>query len=177
MDWRDLQASWNGDITALRPLGDFVLVKPFQSATGSDLIIDPKTQRTKDGRWRLQNRETGNRFGTVIAVGAGDQMVTLWCLTCWGKSGAKPRLLRIDQSVKRGNCSRCSAELHAIGAGWTASGDVAAQITHAPMHVSPGDTVIFPRVPANEVVINGEEYVLLHEESQIYGVVEEEIAA
>lgn len=169
MDWRDLQAAWNGDIEALRPLGDFVLVKPLVTTNDAG-IIDPKTQRTKDGRWRLQNRETGNRFGTVIAVGAGDRVIQLVCQSC-----DLPQH-RIDrgQETKKWRCSQCGGvDLHAGG------GDAAwlADISRMPLGVSPGDVVIFPRVPANEVIINGEEFVLLHEESQIYGVVEEEIAA
>lgn len=159
MDWRDLQAAWNGDIEALRPLGDFVLVKPLVTTNDAG-IIDPKTQRTKDGRWRLQNRETGNRFGTVIAVGAGDRMIAVLCRNC--EEGEA-----ILATAKNRDCRTCGKPL-----------DCFPEVDfHAPMHVSPGDVVIFPRVPANEVIINGEEFVLLHEESQIYGVVEEEIAA
>lgn len=40
------------------------------------------------------------------------------------------------------------------------------------MHVKSGDTVLYQRAPANNVVINGGEYVFLHEESQILAVIE-----
>lgn len=116
-----MQSTWDGDIASLRPLGDFVLVKPIQSAAASSIIIDPKTQMTKDGRWRLQNRETGNQFGMVIAVGAGDK--------------------------KAETASRHD------------------------MNVQVGDTVIFPRVPANEIVLNGEVYCWLREEQHVLAVV------
>jgi co-chaperonin GroES (HSP10) len=36
-----------------------------------------------------------------------------------------------------------------------------------------GDIVIFPRVPANEIAINGLEFVMLHEEQHVVGVVEQ----
>jgi co-chaperonin GroES (HSP10) len=38
--------------------------------------------------------------------------------------------------------------------------------------VKPGDEVIYPRVPANDLRINGEEYTMLHEEQHCLAVVE-----
>jgi co-chaperonin GroES (HSP10) len=42
-----------------------------------------------------------------------------------------------------------------------------------PMHVRPGDEVIFSRSPANNTLIDGQEYVFVHEEL-IFGIIEKE---
>lgn len=44
-----------------------------------------------------------------------------------------------------------------------------------PMHVKPGDEVLWTRTPANMVVIEGDAYVFVHEEL-IFGVLEQEAA-
>jgi co-chaperonin GroES (HSP10) len=44
------------------------------------------------------------------------------------------------------------------------------------MTVSPGDEVIYPRVPANDLRINGEEYTMLHEEQAVLAIVERDAA-
>lgn len=160
MDWRELQTAWDGDPASIKPLGDFVLVKPFPLFTS--LIIDPKTQMTKDGRWRLQNRETGNRFGRVVAMGAGDRVVGLHCGDC----GAMNARIERSQDTKLWKCSVCAGrQLVAVDTG------------RAPMNLQVGDVVIFPRVPSNEMKINGEEYCWLREEQHVLAVVDEEIAA
>lgn len=41
-----------------------------------------------------------------------------------------------------------------------------------PMYVKPGDTVVYPRVPANNVVLNGDEYTLIHAEQHVLAVLE-----
>ncbi len=45
--------------------------------------------------------------------------------------------------------------------------------TRFDMGVEVGDVVLYPRVPANDVRINGEEHTLLHEEQHILAVIEE----
>jgi co-chaperonin GroES (HSP10) len=42
----------------------------------------------------------------------------------------------------------------------------------APMNVSPGDTVLYTRVPANDVKIGGRMYTMCHEEQHIYAVLD-----
>ena len=41
-----------------------------------------------------------------------------------------------------------------------------------PMNAAPGDEIVYPRVPANDIRLNGEEYVFLHEEQHILAVIE-----
>lgn len=43
-----------------------------------------------------------------------------------------------------------------------------------PMHVKPGDEIIYARVPANDIRIDGQEYMFLHEEQHILCVIERE---
>jgi co-chaperonin GroES (HSP10) len=46
----------------------------------------------------------------------------------------------------------------------------------AEMYVRPGDEVVYTRAPANDVVLNGEEYTVLHAEQHIMAVIEKEAA-
>lgn len=177
-----LQREITADLSQLTPLHDFVLVKPISDdaviesqAFGSKpvLIHNPAKHMTGDYRWR-SDRPRGNRIGKVVAIGRGDRMIPEICLNCemgrysWEElsSGVTvdttPWRSRLA-GAKRRRCSNCGAE----------------QVVfpymdfRAPMNVAPGDTVVFPRVPANEIQINGENYVFLHEESQVYAVLEE----
>lgn len=156
MDWRDAVSTWDGDIASIRPLGDFVLVKPIPE--DDSLIIDPKTQMTRDGRWRTTNREKGNRMGTVVATGPGDRLLVLKCHGCGELNN------RIDraQEVKAWKCSNCGSKhlTSAYNGSFVCS-----------MHVQPGDTVVYPSVPANEFKIDGDDYVFLHEECHVLAVI------
>jgi co-chaperonin GroES (HSP10) len=53
-------------------------------------------------------------------------------------------------------------------------GPCACEGRRAEMNVHAGDEVVYPRVPANDVVINGEEYTFLHEEQHVLAIVEKE---
>lgn len=152
--------SWQPTISAdpatLTPLYDFVLVKPFPKDDG--LIINPGVHMTGDFRWR-SDRPRGNRFGAVVAVGKGDRMVGLKCEQC------DELATRIDTAKFR-ICRSCGGDLK-----YSAECEALSEM-RAPMHVVPGDVVVFPRVPANEILINQEEYVMLHEEQHILAVVD-----
>lgn len=174
MEWRELQAVWNGDINTIRPIGDFILVRPFprEHGTGS-LIIDPDTQMTKDGRWRTKNRLKGNQMGEVVAIGGGDKMTAMFCKCEAVQSieNGPPVEMKVTEwrfsfagSLK---CDVCGEEMIAVPG----------VQKRAPMNVQPGDIVIYPQVPANEVSINGERLIFLHEEQHVLAVVEEEVAA
>lgn len=161
-DMHDYQPEIKTDLAALQPLGDFVLVKPFPP---DDLIINPGVHMTRDFRWR-SDRPKGNRYGTVVAAGPGDVGVVYDC-----DCGASFPLIAAHRGVvKCPHCHGKNVKLHVHGT----NGRI--QVWRAEMHVKPGDVVLFPRVPANEVEINGEAYVFLHEESQILAVVEQEAA-
>lgn len=174
MEWRELQAVWNGEISTIRPIGDFVLVRPFprEHGTGS-LIIDPGTQMTKDGRWRTKNRLRGNQMGEVIAVGKGDRMFGYICCFCSFIRNAPTRDFRIA-GARTPKCSICHEPMYLAMADRVAGIPLSKR---APMNVQPGDIVIYPQVPANEVSINGERLIFLHEEQHVLAVVEEEVAA
>jgi hypothetical protein len=163
MAWKDLhpfQPEILTDPASIRCLADFVLVKPFPPA---GLIINPGVHMTQDYRWR-QDRPRGNRCGTVVSVGQGDKMVGLCCEQC---GALEFRLVRTDADFKRMTCS-CGGEKLTI-----AHADGFAATTTDPMQVNVGDVVVFPRVPANEIEINGEEYVFLHQEQHVLAVLDE----
>jgi hypothetical protein len=167
MAWKDLhpfQPEILTDPASIRCLADFVLVKPFPPA---GLIINPGVHMTQDYRWR-QDRPRGNRTGTVVAIGSGDKMIGLACADC---QRFELRLLRTDSDIKRLACE-CGGEKLTV-----ALKDGTPMTQRAGLNVSVGDVVVFPRVPANEIEINGEEYVFLHEEQHVLAVIDEEIAA
>jgi co-chaperonin GroES (HSP10) len=163
MSWRDkhdFQPEILTDPATVKCLGDLVLVRPFDVAPDS-IIVDPGTSMTKDGRW-VQNRPQGNRLGTVVAAGKGDKMIGLYCEDC---AKTEMRIVVTDQRMKRMTCACGGQKL-------TISHNGHALPARAEMPVAIGDVVIFPRVPANELELNGEEYVFLHAEQHILGIVE-----
>jgi len=133
------------ELADVRPFGDFVLVRR-EPDHGENIIIDPN--------WK-KNPAQGIKRGTVMSCGPGDPS-RLWqckrCDYCLGVSTVKaPK-----------PCPRCNSKTD-----WKYIG----RARH-PMHVEPGDEVLYSRAPANDVVIGDREYVFLHEEQHILAVVE-----
>ncbi len=162
------------DLARVRPLGDFVLVQPFtldeQLAMESRQIAPSPIQMTRDGRY-VSNRGKGLRYGRVVAMGDGDRVIGILCSVC----GLEQHRIERGQDQKKWRCAGCgSFDLHAgvsKTAPWVGSA-MAAETQRAPLGCRIGDTVIFPRVPANEISINGQEFVCIHEEQHVWGVIE-----
>lgn len=135
------------ELEEIRPLYDFVLVRRLDDDGKKDgLVILPNAARNP--------MKPGVKQGKVIACGAGDKVAPFAYECCvkyysWANESKK--------------CPKCSKSHHPI-AFW--------EDERADMNVKPGDTVLYQRAPANNVVINGGEYVFLHEESQILAVIE-----
>ena len=151
------------DLAQFRPLGDFVLVRPFsereQLAMEDRTIAQSPLTMTRDGRY-LFNRPRGLQYGTVVAMGAGDRVILLGCKAC-GTFGT-----RIDRGweSRKWRCTDCG--------GFDLFSTRLAPDSRAPMGCTLGEVIIFPRVPANEIRMNGEEFVVIHEEQHVYGVLE-----
>jgi len=158
------------DLAKLKPLGDFVLVHPLSlddQLKMEDRHIAPSPiQMTKDGRY-VSNRPRGLRYGRVVAMGAGDKVIVLVCQSC---DRMQHRIER-GQDSKKWRCSECgSFELQAAGG----DGAETSLIARAPMNCTLGDVVAFHRVPANEISINGQEFVMCHEEQHIVAVLDQD---
>lgn len=139
------------ELEEIRPLYDFVLVRRLDDDGKKDgLVILPDTARNP--------MKPGVKQGKVIACGAGDKSPR----TYWSCSKCK-RIWGIYENAFAEVCNKCGNWATLDGC------DDAGRIG---MHVKPGDTVLYQRAPANNVVINGGEYVFLHEESQILAVIE-----
>lgn len=176
MAWADhiaYQPTISADLEAIRPLGDFVLVRPLSDEEGgkltgtslAELSSLSEFHMTADYRYRW-NRPRGNRFGRVIAAGPGDRMVGLMCPRCYQVSGF--RLVHIDAVRKRASCRECGSEMKTAF-----HPDFEGPVTvSAPMYCAPGDIVVFPQVPANEIEINGEKLIFLHQEQHVLAVLE-----
>lgn len=156
------------DISKLKPLGDFVLVKPFtldeQLAMQDRLMAPSPIKMTSDGRY-VSNRPRGLQYGKVIACGAGDRILCLVCQSC---EKFQHRIER-GQESKKWRCSECGGFDLVSGAGESPD---TADIARASLDCRLGDVILFPRVPANEISINGEGFVMIHEEQHVWAVVE-----
>lgn len=164
MSWigdREYQPLIKADVSAVRPLHDFVLVRPHPA---NDLIINPGVVMTKGGVWR-QPREKGTRTGDVVAIGPGDKLIGVVCTTCC--EGGTVVIRGNHQQI--GRC-KCGGERFSL---LTKPESGFADVDRAPMSVKPGDVVAYPPVPANEILIGGEKFVLLHEEQHILAVLGE----
>lgn len=157
-----------GDISKLKPLGDFVLVKPFtldEHLAMEDRLMAPSPiKMTNDGRY-VSNRPRGLQYGKVIACGAGDRVMLLVCQDC---NAYQPRIER-GQDSKKWRCGLCGGFRLESAA---SDRPEIAEIARASLGCSLGDVILFPRVPANEISINGEGFVMIHEEQHVWAVVE-----
>lgn len=145
----------------VKPCGDYVLVKRLPDVAG--LLWLP--QRVKNELQRLKR-------GLVVAVGAGDPLITVKCAGC-GAERQRVGLLGFGHSdfgrlpVKTGTCDACgSTSLDMTGV------DCLPVVGRVPMAVAVGDEILYWRSPANDVRINGEDYVFLHEEQHLVAVLE-----
>lgn len=141
------------ELADVQPLGDFVLVRrlPDSERTPSGYIVLP------DG---TRNKREGKRRGVVILVGPGDK--------------------RTDITAKEGwkQCTHCAAVWNKEETECVCGQSGFKTYTYRhPMHVAPGDEIIYDRVPANDIRIDGEEYTFLHEEQHILCVLEREPCA
>ncbi len=145
----------DADIAKLTPLHDFVLVKPMPPA---DLVLRSPIHQTKDYRWR-SNRPTGLQYGTVVAAGKGDRLIGMFCPKCIHG------FLKVE-TAKTFSCPKCRKSAEPL----VDCVNGRAYVERADMHCKIGDVVIYPRVPANDVEINGELYTFLHLEQHVLAV-------
>jgi co-chaperonin GroES (HSP10) len=161
--------SITADLDNFRPMGDMVLVKrlpdPEESKGG---ILIPEMARNEN---RPKYPGASGRMGIVVASGPGDKGFEFRCSACGSISVLAPSLKAVPGAeeahyriVTKCNCG--TGELIATG-----------NHSRLPMYVSVGDKVLFQRWVNNVVVLNDEEYTLLHAESQVLAVIEEEVAA
>ncbi len=171
-DMHDYQPEIFAQVQDVKLLSDFVLVKAFPPPSA---IINPGVRMTKDYRWR-SDRPRGLQYGTVVAVGKGDRYISTVCHECEAYSmRIEPEGMPMpgDNLIggrKRGlYCSKCnSSDVSVVGLNQQAA------IWRGEMPVKVGDVVVYPRVPANDIRINGEEYTACHLEQHILAVVDEE---
>jgi co-chaperonin GroES (HSP10) len=153
------------ELASVKPLGDFVLVRRLSEVEshrleGCSPVYGPQ--------WRNKGVE-GTKYGEVMAVGPGDQMLGLYCMNTPDCSGYVTRLVKTHMnpggayswSINR-ECPKCGNEM-TLG-----------EKTFADMPVKVGDIVAYHRAPANNTVIDGEEYVFCHAEQHVLAVIEKE---
>lgn len=149
------------ELSQIKPLGDLVLVRRIVEQERSNIIIAPG--------WRNKGVD-GVKTGEVIAVGPGDKGIWLYCLECHeGLLGFPVMQGRADGSVYwklRSRCPTCGGPREVGYVGSTL------RTGRADMHVKPGDVVLYHRAPANNFVLNGQDYVMLREEQHVLAVIE-----
>jgi co-chaperonin GroES (HSP10) len=137
------------ELESVRPHGDYVLVKriPDPLTTAGGMLYLPDGSRDP--------KKLVPRRGLVIAVGKGDR---LHCWSCFECGAFKGTTLQGP-----GRCDHCGAEQ------WNYLGEKRHE-----MQVNVGDHVIYWRSPANDIRLNEEDYVFLHEEQHIAAVIPQE---
>lgn len=130
------------ELERLRPLYDFVLVKR---------LPDEESAVTAGGIVLPESARSadrpGLRRGLVVLIGAGD---AVFCERCWTRGSYTSGPLGV---VTCEDCRGAGKKRH-------------------PMNVEPGDVVVYQRAPANDIRLNGEEYVFLHEQQHVLAVLE-----
>lgn len=146
----------------LSPRGDFVLVrrKLELEDRGPNKIVAVDWQR---------NPKHGLKRGVVVAVGPGDRLFPMICRPCTLNpeqgNGSTYRL----ESAKNWRCHWCGNPLEFLRNPQTDK----VIVWRASMNVKPGDEVLYWREPMNDVRIDNEDTVFLHEEQHIVAVLEE----
>lgn len=160
------------------PFGDCVLVQRTDADERGETVSPAGVISPKIPRHAVQSLHTG----VVLRVGPGDRLIVFRCATC----GA---LKRINASHSRPFQGRdYSFVTTAPGAtdhlsdcdyeDWHQEGE-----ERRPMGVKPGDKILYPRVPANDVRmaafdqqsfnVGGANFTFLHEEQHVWAVLEE----
>lgn len=159
--WRNIEAQ----IEKFHPLHDFCLVRHEPEP---EVVLKSGLHMTKDFRWR-EDRPRGVRRGRVIAIGRGDRKFLMWCERCAYLDAVhclnRARQFRVNGEQGR-PCHHCGNAL----AYATSNGEPI--IKRCEMDVCVGDLVLYPRIPANDVIINGVEYTLCHEQQHVLAVLE-----
>lgn len=150
-------------VESVRPLGDFVLVRPLLEPEQQGQIVLPDSARAP---------EKGLRRGVVVACGNGDKAVNFCCDDCGANYSSTLRQVGESQVFAVSSCPACGSPGRSM---WKLTdggrlGHGKPFISRRPVHVKPGDVVIYPRVPANGVQIDGEEHFMLHEEQHCWAV-------
>lgn len=146
-------------VEQLRPLGDLVLVRPLPEEEKIGSVVLPDNARTP---------ERGLRRGKVIAAGPGDRAFHFKCDECFADYSSTVH--SDDGKVFAVSaCPRCGSKERSL---YLSVANEEPHSSRRPMHVKPGDTVIYPRVPSGGVMINGAECFLIHEEQHVLAVIE-----
>lgn len=162
--------SITADLDNFSPMGDMVLVKrlPDPEETKGGLHI-PQIARDES---RPRDPGASGRIGVVVASGPGDKGFEFECSYCARRVFLAPSLKAIagaeEAHYRIVTKCKCSATEEA-GSAWLPTG----KSERLPMYVHVGDKVLFQRWVNNVVVLNDEEFTLLHAESQILAVLDE----
>lgn len=155
----------------IKPMGDCVLVRvlPEEEVTASGIML-PQTGKDSSEL----------RIGEVVAAGPGDKLFVWVCNTClkvwdwngpvkmshkniaaWREAATSKSWYRLTTTKNPSPCKVCGES------NWLLNG-----IGHHEMHVKPGDRIWYRRVLANQQMINGELYQLIHEEQHVVAILE-----
>jgi co-chaperonin GroES (HSP10) len=157
--WASLLSDIQCDLDELELLGNMLLVKRIPEDAKVNGVDVPQNLRTPSAEGKAITAVAARR-GVVVKLGRGDRLLYFCCPTCistvrWSSAG--------DPSPKCGHCGGLMTpfEDHRGFAEKRDSFDVCL-----------GDVVFYPRVPANDVKINGEEYTILREHQHVLAVLE-----
>lgn len=146
----------------LTPRGDFVLVrrKLELEDRGPNKIVAVDWQR---------NPKHGLKRGVVVVVGPGDRLFMVRCSAARRNHPDTAMSEYRLESAKNWKCRECGAPLEFMTNPQTGK----LVVWRASMNVKAGDEVLYWREPMNDVRIDNEDTVFLHEEQHIVAVLEE----
>lgn len=167
-----VESAWShanipAELANVRPLGDFCLVRMLpEEEMHRNLIWLPQFSGAHADR---QLRPTLPSIGEVVAAGPGDRLEWLQCGHCGKRISLSVENHSLEELTNSDvwTCPHCQ-----LGRVLFRRLYQREKPRHM-MHVSPGDRIMYWRVPANEVVLNDETFQFLHEQQHVLGVIED----
>jgi co-chaperonin GroES (HSP10) len=169
------------ELEDVHPFGDCVLVQRIDADERGETVSAAGVISPKIPRHKVQSLHTG----VVLRVGLGDRLIVFRCRFCNNEQSINASHGRpwggrdysfVCSAPKM--CAVCRVEEYAEDDMWEQVGE-----HRRSMGVKPGDTILYPRVPANDVRmaafdqqsfnVGGGNYTFLHEEQHVWAILEE----
>ena len=138
-----------------QPLEDQILVLPDEAPAMRGILHIPENARIERNE---RGYEAYYRTGVVIKVGPGDRAIEFYCADCHELyNSTVPRYRHIA------SCPNCGSPRRAMIPRVFQDGVCE---TRRPMELKPGDHILYLVRPGSEVMFEGKEYMILHEDAE-----------
>lgn len=157
--WPSLLSNIECDLDKLELLGNMVLVKRLPDDEERNGVVLPEKALNKSGEGQhISARDNvPTRKGVVVKLGRGGRIFRFSC--------RRHEEFLVDALATEGDRPKC----HECGLPMSFDKYTGRRDTFP---VARGDVIFYPRVPANDIQINGEHYTILREHQHILAVLE-----